>query len=127
MLPGGCHPVTLRIFFHDFHIRHQCGAREDAFKKIVAQHGVFRNPASQSGFERINVIDAFSRERTFAKQILVHVGNGKDIGVNAACGGEKALKERTVVTNRQRRRNAWLQHAIALHHSAGFWVKPWPV
>ena len=101
MLPRRGNTVAFGIFLDHFNIGDQGGAGKIAFKKIMAEHGVFRNPARQGGFKTVDVIDAFAGKRAFAEQILIDIRHGKHIGVDAAGGGENALEERTVMTDRQ--------------------------
>ena len=51
-------------FLDDFDIRGKAGAGEDAFKEIMAEHGVFRHPAGKRGFEGKLRAIRFARENS---------------------------------------------------------------
>src|SRR5271166_4148528 len=96
MLPGGRSFVMRREVVEKLDICRQGGPREDAFKKIVAKQGVIFYLARESFFERINVVDSFAGVRTFAEQILVDVGGGGRVRVDAARPRKHLLEKRTL-------------------------------
>ena len=95
MLPGGGDVIARWKFLDDLDVRDQSGAREDSLEQVMTQKRVVGNAAAQRGFENIDVVDALAAVRTFAEQILVHVGNCKRIRVDAARAGEDALENRS--------------------------------
>ena len=49
-------------FLHDFDVRSEAGAGEYAFEEVVAEQRRIWRPAGQSGFECVDVVDAFAGE-----------------------------------------------------------------
>ena len=119
--------VAGREFLDDLDIGGEAGAREDAFEQIVAEQRRVRHPAGERGLERVDVVDALARIGAFAEQILIDVGDGRGVGIDAAHAGEDALEQRALPADRQRRRDARLQHRIAFHDPAGGRVEARPV
>jgi hypothetical protein len=76
--------VAGRELLDDFYIRNEAGAREDSFEKIVAEKRVLGYTACKRGFEGIHVVDALAGIRAFPHEILVHIGNGRGIRIDAA-------------------------------------------
>ena len=106
-------------FLDDLDIGGETGAGEDALEQIVAEQRRVRHPAGERGLEGIDVVDALAGVGAFAEQVLVHVGDGGGIGIDAVHAGKDALEQRTLAADRQRRRDPWLQHGIACHDPAG--------
>ena len=102
-------------FVDNFDVGGKAGAGDNALKQIVAEQGIFRNAAGESGFERIHVVDAFAGIGAFAKEILIYVGDRGRIRVDAARAGEDPLVKRALATHRQRRRDAGLENGIAVN------------
>ena len=92
--------------------------REDALEEIVAQERVLGDPSRERGLEGVHVVDALAGVGALAEEILVHVGDGERVGIDAARAREDALEERALAAGRQRRRDARLQHRVALDHAA---------
>ncbi len=114
--------VAGRIIFHHLDIADQRGAGIAAFQKVVAEERVFRHAALERRLEGVDVVKALAGEGAFAKQVLIGVGHGKDIRIDAAIDREDALQERRFVAGRQRRRDARLENAIATDDLAGLFV-----
>jgi hypothetical protein len=106
--------VAGRVFLDDFYIGGETGAREDALEQIVAEKRRVRRPAGQRRFEGVDVVDALARVRALAEQILVDVRNRRRIGIDSAQAREDALKQRALLADRQRRRDARLQDGVAV-------------
>ena len=122
-LPVAAHPAVLARhldivargkFLHQLDVGGQCGAREHAFEQIVAQDGVFGNLLQQCAFKGIDVVDALADKRTFLEQVLIDVGNRKGIRVQPIGARKSPLEQRTLRSDRQGRRHARLEDAIAL-------------
>ena len=111
----------------DLDVGGETGAREDALEQIVAEQRRIRHTAGERGLEGIDVVDALAGIGAFAEQILVHVGDGGGIGIDAAHAGEDALEQRALAADRQRRRDPRLQHRIAFDDPAGAGVEARPV
>ena len=96
----------------------QARAGEHALEQIVAQHRVVGHAALQRGLEGVDVVDALAGVGALAEQVLVDVGDRRRVGIDAAVAGEDALEQRAFRADRQRRRDARLQHAVALDDAA---------
>ena len=101
------------IFLHELDIGHQPGAGEDPLEKVVAEDRILGDSSLQGGLEGIDVVDALAGEGALAEEILIHVGDGKGIGIHAGGAGEDALESRSFASRRQGGGDARLQHAIA--------------
>ena len=101
------------IFLHELDIGHQPGAGEDPLEKVVAEDRILGDSSLEGGLESIDIVDALAGERALAEEILIHVGDGKGIGIHAGGAGEDALESRSFASRRQGGGDARLQHAIA--------------
>ena len=118
VMANGADVVARREFLDDLDIGGEAGAREHAFEQIVAEKRRIRRPAGERGFESVDVVDAFARIGAFAEQILIDVRDSRGVGIDSAQAGEDALEQRALPADRQRRRDARLQHRVAFHHPA---------
>ena len=80
--------------------------------------------ALERRFEGIHVVDALAGVGALAAEILIHVGDGGGVGIDAVHAGEDALEERPLAADRQRRRDARLQHAVALDDASRAGIEP---
>ena len=126
-MANGADVVAGREFLDDLDIGGEAGAREHAFEQIVAEKRRIRRPAGERSFEGVDVVDAFARIGAFAEQILIDVRDSRGVGIDSAQAGEDALEQRAFPADRQRRRDARLQHRVAFHHPAGGCVEARPV
>ena len=106
-------------FLHHLDIGGETSTGEDALEQIMAEQGRVRHPAGKRRFESVDFIDALAGIGAFADQILVHVGCGGGIRVDAVHAGKDTLEQRAFAADRQRWRDARLQHGIARQHPAG--------
>src|SRR5688572_3287835 len=81
--------VARRILLVQLDIAQQPGARITAFQQVVAENAVLRKASLERALERIDVIDALADERAFAEEILVRVGNGARVRVDAGLRAEE--------------------------------------
>src|SRR5512135_1276531 len=65
--------------------------REDPFKEVVTQQDILRHPPGKGCFKCINVVDPFTDVRAFTEKVLVNIGDGRCVRVNAARAREDAL------------------------------------
>ena len=84
----------------------------------MAQDAVFRQAIGQRPLEGVDVVDALADEGALAEQILIHVGDGARVGVDA---GFAAIQARVAgaVDAHEARGHAWLQDAVTLDHDPG--------
>ena len=83
MLAGRVDGIAFGIFLDHFHIGDQGGTGKNAFKQVMAEHGIFRDFSMKCGFKGINIVNAFTRERPFAKQVLIDVRYGENVRIDA--------------------------------------------
>ena len=84
MLTGSGDIVTGRKFLDDFDIGHQSGTSEGSLEKIVAEKRALGYAVGERGLEGIHVIDAFAGVRAQPEKILINVGYGGRIRIDAA-------------------------------------------
>ena len=101
MLPRGGDVVARRKLLDQFDVRDQARARESSFEKIVTQQRVVGNAARQRGLEHVDIVNPFAAVRAFIEQVLVNVGNGERVRVDAGGAREDALENRSVAAGRQ--------------------------
>ena len=127
VLTRGGHVVARREFLDDFDVGDQSGPGEGALEEVVAEKCSLGHAIGERRLEGIDVIDAFAGIGAQPEEILVHVGDGGRIRIDAARAGEHALKERAFAARRQRRRDPRLQHRVALEHLTARRIEPGPV
>jgi hypothetical protein len=71
------------IFLVQLHIAQQPGPGVTPFQKIVAEDPVFGKAPFEGPFECIHIIDALADERAFTEQVLVNIGDGPRIRIDA--------------------------------------------
>ena len=101
MMPQSRDVVAGGEFLDHLDVGGETGAREDALEQIVAEQRGVRNPAGERGLEGIDIVDALAGIGAFAEQILIDVGDGGGIRVDAADAGEDALEQRALAADRQ--------------------------
>ena len=77
------------------------------------------NLAFQRRLEAVDFIDPLAAKGTFLEQVLIDVGYRESIGIEPVGAGKRALEQRTLAADGQRRRHAGLQHAVTVHDHAG--------
>ena len=100
---------------HHLHVADQAAARVAAFQQVVAEDAVLRQAIAQHVFEGVDVVDPLADERAFAEQVLVDVGHGAGVGVDAEITAEQACVARAVGAG-QAQSDARLQDAVAADH-----------
>jgi hypothetical protein len=70
--------------------------REDPFKEVVTQQDILRHPPGEGCLKCIYIVDPFTDVRTLTKKVLVNVGDGRCVRVNAARARKDALKKRSL-------------------------------
>ena len=115
--------VERRIFLVQLHIAQQSRAGVAPFHKVVAEDPVLRKAPTQRPLERINVIDPLTDEGTFVKEILVNVGNGACVRVDAWLTPEQVCVPRPVRA-RQAHGDAWLKDSVPIRDTLFVLVVP---
>ena len=92
MLSLGVRVIVRGIIIEQFDVGDQCGARKQRFEQIVTKQSIFRNLLRQRFFESIDLIQALSGVISFAKEILINVGDSCGIGIYSSIPGKDAGK-----------------------------------
>ena len=90
------HVVAGREFLDDLDIGHERGPGKDAFEQIVAEESALGGPPGHGRLERVDVVDALAGVGPLAEQVLVHVGHGRGVRIQAwensrRCAGRSSL------------------------------------
>ena len=112
------HVVSGGKFLDHLDVGGETRAGEHALEQVVAQHRAVGDATLQGGLEGIDVVDALARVRALPEQVLVDVRNRRRIGIDPAAARKDALEQRAFRTDRQRRCDPRLQHAVALGDAA---------
>ena len=75
-------------------VGHRGAARQRAFEQVVAQHLALGQAAGQHRVHRLHVEQALAGEGAFAEQVLVDLGAGGAVRVDAALPGKQPVVER---------------------------------
>src|SRR5664280_451627 len=119
--------VTRRKVLKDLDIGDQSRAGKYALQQVVAENAAFRDTAGESGLEGIHIVNTLATVGALLEQVLINVGHGGGIWVDAGWAREHALIDRAIPLGRKRRRHSWLQHAITLDHTVRYGIEPRPV
>ena len=101
------------IFLVQLHIAQQSRPRVAPFQKIVAEDPVLGEASVERPLERIDVIDPLADERAFTEQVLVNIGDGARIRVDARLAPAQPRIPRPVRA-RQAHGHARLKDAVPL-------------
>ena len=101
------------VVVHDLDVGHQRRARVESLEQIVREQRVLRHAPFERRRKGIDVVESFAREYAFAEEILVDVGHGGRVGIDAGVAGVGAREERARRA-RHRHADARLQDAVAL-------------
>ena len=94
------HVIARRKLLDDLDIGSQAGASECPLEKVVTEKRALRHAAVKRSFKRIQIVDALAGIGAFAEEILVHVGHGRGVRIDAAHAGEDALEQRALAAER---------------------------
>ena len=123
MLPPRVGEHARRIVVHDLDVGHERRARVESLEQIVRQQRVLRHAPLERRRERIDVVQSLAGEDAFAEQILVDVGDGGRVRIDAGVAGVGAREERPRRA-RHRHADARLQDAVALGDASRLRVEP---
>ena len=83
----------------------------------MTEQRVVRKAAGNGTLEHSHVVDPLPRESPLAKQVLIHVGHGRRVGIHAGMSREDRRVARSIGAG-QRHADARLHDAVAFHHPA---------
>ena len=125
-LPVAAHPAmhpprmrqhARRVVVDDLDVGDEADAREEPFEQVVRQHGVLGHAALEHAHEGVDVVEALAREDALVEQVLVDVGHGRRVRIDAGVPGIQAREARARGAG-HRHAHARLQDAVALDHAA---------
>ena len=125
-LPVAAYPAVLaprvredarRVVVDDLDVGDQGRPRIEAFEEIVRQQRVLRHPALERRGERVDIVEALAGENAFVEQVLVDVGHGGRVRVDAGVAGV-GPREQRARRARHRDADARLQDPVALGDAA---------
>ena len=117
MLTSGVGQHARREVIHELHVGHERTTRVEPLEQVVRQHRVLADPAIEGSHERIHVVEPLAHECAFAEQVLIGVGGGRAVGVDAGVPAVGAREQRSR-SARHGHADARLQDAVALDHAA---------
>ena len=112
------HIGMVRRIFHQRDFTHRRAACQRTFKQIVAEHLAFGQAQRQRAVHRLHVEQALATEAAFAEEVLINLGTGGAVGVQAAVAVEERVVAGGSVGRRQRRLDTRLQDAVAADDAA---------
>ena len=112
--PGG---KRGRLSIIERNVPHKTRAQEAAFQKVVAEHGVLRDPISQCGTKNSYIKNSLAAEDSRAENILIKLACGGRVKIHAAFPAHQARKRR-FYSGGKRLPHARGNHAMALTHYA---------
>ena len=92
--------IVRRKLIEELDIGDESCPREDPFKEVVTQQDILRHPPNKGCLKCIYVVNPFADVRPLTKKVLVDVGDGRCVRVNAAWAREDALKKRSLAIGR---------------------------
>jgi hypothetical protein len=105
------------IVIDDFDVGDEAGASVGAFDEVVREEGVSREAAVENFVQNADLVDALAGEDAFTEEVLVDVGDGAGVDVEAGFAGvgrRGGSAKQTIADT-----DAWLQDAVALGDDAG--------
>ena len=127
MLAGRGNIVARRKILENFDVGDQPRACENTFQQVVTENATVGNSAGKSGLEGVHVVDAFAAVRPLLEEILINIGNGRCVRVDAGWARENALINRAIPHGGKRWRHPRLQHTVAFDHAAANGIKFRPI
>ncbi len=125
VLPRGVGEVAAGIVVDEVDVGDEAGARVEPFEQVVAEERVLRHAPGERGLERVDVVDALADVAALVKHVLVEIGHGRRVGIDADVPGEHAGEHRPVGAD-DADADARLQDAVAFGDAleAGIEARP---
>ena len=105
---------------------HEPGARIEPLEEIVAEQRVLGHAPGERGIERVHVVDAFADVAALVKHVLIEVGHGGRVRIDADVPGEHPREHRPVGAD-DADADARLQDAVAFGHALKPGIESRPV
>ena len=127
MQTGGGHIGMRGGVLNDGDIGGHRAARQRALQQIVAEYLAIGQALAQHGMHGLHLQQALAAEAAFTEQILVDLGAGSAVGIDAALAGKQPVVRGLFGKRGQRCGHARLQDAVAMHHPAPAGIELRPV
>ena len=114
--------IARGVVVEHFDVGDEPRARERALDEVVAQQRVLGEAAGGRALEHGDLVDALARERPLAEQVLIDVGHGRRVRIDARVAGEDCRVARAVRAG-ERDAHARLQDSVSLHDPSGVLVE----
>src|ERR1700761_3746019 len=109
--------VVRGVVIDDFDVGDETGASVGAFDEVVREEGVSGKAAVEDFVEYADLVDALAGEDAFAEEVLVDVGDGGGVDVEAGFAGVEG-RETGARGGGDADADARLQDAVALGDDA---------
>ena len=125
-LPVAAHPavfaagmggVVRRVVVDDFDVGDEAGASVGALDEVVREESVAREAAVEYLVKDGDFVDAFAGEDAFAEEVLIDVGDGAGVDVEAGFAGVEGRKAGARCGG-DADADAWLEDAVSLGDDA---------
>ena len=97
----GIRGVVLRIAFEEHDVGGQRRATVDPLEEVVADERVLRDATFDAAHERVHVVDAFADVDPGTEEVLIDLGAGVGVDVEADVPGEDAREQRLAGARRR--------------------------
>ena len=94
MLPGGEAQIVERVVVDDVDVGAERRARERPLEEVVAEQRVVRHAPGERSLEGVDVVDALADVAALVEEILVDVGDGGRVRVDADVAGKNPREPR---------------------------------
>ena len=94
MLPPRVRQDAGGILVHELHVGDQGHPRMEPLEQVVRQQRVLRHAVVERGHEGVHVVEALAGEDPFGEQVLVGVGDGRGVGIDAGMARVQAGEQR---------------------------------
>ncbi len=126
VLPSRVRQHARRVVVDELDVRHQRDPRVQPLEQIVREQRVLRHRIFERRGERVDVVQALAGEDAFAEQVLIGVGDGGRVRIDASVAGVEAREQRS------RRAHVGhadprLQDAVAFDDAAGLGIEAGPI
>ncbi len=95
MPPADIGRVGRGIVLKQKYIAHQAGPGVASFKQIMAEDSVLREFTVNRLAEYVHIINSLADERALREDILINIGDGVGIGIDAGLAREKSCESRS--------------------------------
>ena len=126
VLAGGEAQIVVRVVVDDVDVGAERRPRERPFEEVVAEQRVVRHAPGERPFEGVDVVDALADVAALVEEILIDVGDGGRVRIDADVARKDPREPRAVGAD-DADRDARLENPVALGHALHRRVEARPV